>query len=114
MTVEDLNDTGVRALCAAVCIQSVKDYFKVREVHDALGVRCPQMTSEKELRKFFKSEWAKQLFGLYGLNVQTALRSMNELYENGTYKYKITRADHKPSAKSPVFAEGGNGVGIPV
>lgn len=113
MTVDDLNDTGVKALCAAILIQSTKDYFKVREVHDQNGIKCPPTTGEKELARFFESEWGRRLFGLFGLNVQAALKAMDEQYKNGTYKNNLKRTDHKPE-KEPVFIEGGNGVGIPV
>lgn len=93
MTAYDMNDTGARALCAAICAQSVKDYFKLKE---GRYVPCTNM---KELNQFYNSEWGRKLFSLFGLNTQAALRSMEKLFEEGSYKYKMTSLGYSKPKK---------------
>lgn len=93
MTPYDMNDIGTKSLCAAVCAQSVKDYFKIRE---GRYVPCTNM---EELHKFYNSKWGRKLFSLFGLNTQAALRSMEKLFEEGSYKYKMAALGYSKPKK---------------
>lgn len=90
---DEISDLGTRALCAAICAQSVKDFFRVMEAMDGYISSSPPNTDVLELDTFFKSAWGRKLFGLFGLNTEAALRSLKETYENGTYKNKL-KFDH--------------------
>lgn len=87
-----MTDEGAKALCAVICVQSVKDYFKLREDMDLeKPYQCRMVSRGGELGRFFRSQWAKDLFGTFGIRVDVALKELDKIYEDGSYKERLTR-----------------------